>query len=1475
MYRIRKLSIIIALIMVLQLGLYGWSAPTGISAATGGPVASGYSPADNLTSVPLNSDLKITFDEKVKKGPHIAHIAIYQSGTNKLVESISVTSSQVWINSSDQREVTINPYLSGTSGKLELNTDYYVLIDAGAFLNVSNSAAYAGIQNATTWNFRTVAQEDNQRPSHVTRLPEGNNVSITSTLSLSFDEIVYVAEGSIRISSTDDTRHIAVTSSSVTGSGSSQITVRPDSALLPNTTYTVTIASDNFQDASGNSYPGSSWSFTTAPAPVNMASASPLNPADDATLVPIDANLTIRFDQNVQANSGKYIEIRKVSDNSLFKRMQATSTEITVNGSAVTIDPGNHFAANTAYYVLIEPGAFSKPDPNASEWFYGIPAATVWNFSTGYGNDNSAPYVTKYEPGRSSTANNAQSKLVLTFNEPVYPHTGNIEIRHSTGGELFRSIPMTSERVKGGGTKELVIDATSAMGGESAKSFINNTRYYVTIGNRAIRDGAGNYYSGISSTSGWIFTVSKDTDRPQLDALSPANNATAIAVRARFAATFNTPIIAGAGKIYFHPITSTASVPSVEANFWVDGGNAKRMFIQPSQDLQQDKDYYIYIEEDAITDLVGNSFVGIQNQYQWTFKTIGGDKTAPTVSKSEVSGSVIRLIYNEPLNTNLRPTPASYYVTVAGAPRNVTSVKIEGNMVLLTLASSVSNNQKVILSYSKPATGLVQDISGNEAASLSNMDVSNGYTSTNPVVSSGSVSGNTVQLNFNESLMAVSEYAHTQFTVKVGGSNYSILSMWHSGSVIQLTLSNNIPSDKSVYVTYSPSSYPLTGTSGNRVSGFSNYNVREGNNGNGNNNGGDYYAPYVQFITASNNAILIKYNEPLNSTTAPGSYQYSVTVDGQLRSVLSASVSGDTVVLTVNETIDSGAITKVSYIGSSYALKDYNGNPAASFANIVANSGAGTGETGTLQGAILKGNILTLTFNQVLNQSSIPTTSQFIVKVKNTIRLVSNVQVTGNTVILTLASAANAGDAAQLSYISSNTGLKTIGGGLVNGFTNMNVANQTSLLDSLSGDFEAAAGGGVGIKTSAATSTTDQSPSGQSTKRYAIKNDKFVMAVAKAREAGITVPRIVFKVPDYEKAAMAGVSIAALDMASKQGDVIFVVQHGDMTYELPLSAVDLYELSMMAAGNNVNTQLVISIDKGTTTAASSLKTAISSSKASIVNGPVHYEVMIVNGTSKQQVTAFEGYLTHTLQTSYSVDASQLAAVWLDPVTSTLSYVPTSIKKENGRTIASFMRQGSSAYALVRHDKNFTDLSKHWAARDVEMMASKFIVDGHSVTKYAPDISITRGEFATYIAKGLGLGGNREAAAKFKDVNKDTAMGAYIGAAAAAGIVNGTSNDTFKPNSYIKRQDMAVMMMRAAKVAGLQEQLPQSVESYLNAYRDRGELGDYAQKDMAQAIHYGIINGKSETRLSPTTNASRAEGAVMIMRLLEKAGFLTP
>ncbi|RIX51069.1 hypothetical protein D3P08_18505 [Paenibacillus nanensis] len=1477
MNRTRKLSVVLAILMILQIGLPGWSAPEAVEAAPAGPVAMSFYPADNLSNVPLGANLRIVFDEDVKRGSNTTTFTIYRSSNNEAVETINANDPKVTFTS--PREAVIDP-----AAGFDVNTEYHVLIDGGFFLNASNNAPYAGIQSATRWNFRTTTSTtlDTTRPGLITLNPfTYDQSSFISIIKVNFNETVYASGGNIKLVSAMDTRNIAVTSSSVTGSGSTEITIKTYEPLLPGTQYTLTIEPNSFEDASGNPFNGANWSFTTNPALVKTVS---FYPADNATLVPLydttgastHLDLVVDFNVPVQAVTGKRIEIRKVSDNGVVHSIAATAAN--VSGSEVTIDTAGRLSPTTSYYVWIEPGAFSSAG-NPSELFYGISGATTWNFTTGYGSNPSAPVVQTYSPAPNGTAAGTNTNLILTFNEPVYPDSGNIEIRQSVGNTLFRSIPITSARVKGGGTNQLVIDATSAItNAGAAKAFLNNTRYYVTIDSYAIRNGAGKYFAGITGTTGWTFTITQDGERPLLNTLSPANGSTAVAVDSKFYASFNKPVAVNTSNTISFIPTATGS-SSYQANFYVDPTDNKRVVIEPRTStnlptsLDANTNYYINIEEGAITDLVGNSFAGILNQYQWTFLTRGGDTTAPTVSKSEVSGAVIRLIYNEPLNADLKPSAASYYVSVAGAPRSITSVKVEGNMVLLTLSSAVLYNQKVELSYTKPSVGLVQDISGNQAASFSKLEISNGFTSTNPVISSGSAYGNTVVLNFSEALMTPSAYAYTQFTVNVGGVNYSPTSIWHSGNVLQLTLSSAIASGQAVRVSYTPGSYPLYGTSGNTVAAINSYSLT-GSGG----SASDSYAPVVQSITASGAVVTIKYNELLNSSSVPGTYQYSVLANGQVRPVSNVVMAGDSVYLTLGTAISTGETATVSYIGTSTTVTDLNGNAAASFTNMSVGSGTGTGTGGqaTMQGAILKGSRLTLNFNVALDPNSIPSTSSFVVRVKDMVRVVSSVQISGSTVVLTLASPANVGEAAQITYFTNTNGLKSITGQAVNNFSNVNVANQTTLLDTLTGDYEATEdGNGVVIKSSGATVSSDISPAGVSANRYTLNNDKLITAVTTSRNAGLTNPHIVFKVPDHEKAAIVAVSVITLEMAYKQGgNVTFSVQHGDATYELPLRELKFAELASAVGGNGLSNQVLIAIDQGSSSKTSSLTTALRSSKATVITGPVNYEVMVVNGNAKQELNDFEGYISRTLKTTSSVNESQSAVVWLDPVTNTLSYVPTTFTTTNGVTRATFKRKGNSAYALVKNTSSFSDMGSHWATDTVQMMARKFIVEGRTTTKYEPDKPITRGEFATYIAKGLGLSGDRAAAAKFKDVNANTAMGAYIGAAAASGIVNGVDSSSFKPNSYITRQEMATMMMRAWLAADKTVTLPSSADSYLSKYTDRGKIGSYAKTNMAQAIYLGIINGKTATTLSPTTNASRAEGAVMIMRLLEKAELLT-
>lgn len=100
------------------------------------------SPADNATGITPTSDLTLTFDEAVTRGADSATITIYNYNTSDIVESIPMNSGKIRLDATS-RMVTINP-----DTNLNVNTDYYVLIDYGAFANVSNGAYYAGISSA-------------------------------------------------------------------------------------------------------------------------------------------------------------------------------------------------------------------------------------------------------------------------------------------------------------------------------------------------------------------------------------------------------------------------------------------------------------------------------------------------------------------------------------------------------------------------------------------------------------------------------------------------------------------------------------------------------------------------------------------------------------------------------------------------------------------------------------------------------------------------------------------------------------------------------------------------------------------------------------------------------------------------------------------------------------------------------------------------------------------------------------------------------------------------------------------------------------------------------------------------------------------------------------------------------------------------------------------------------------------------------
>lgn len=162
-------------------------------------------------------------------------------------------------------------------------------------------------------------------------------------------------------------------------------------------------------------------------------------------------------------------------------------------------------------------------------------------------------------------------------------------------------------------------------------------------------------------------------------------------------------------------------------------------------------------------------------------------------------------------------------------------------------------------------------------------------------------------------------------------------------------------------------------------------------------------------------------------------------------------------------------------------------------------------------------------------------------------------------------------------------------------------------------------------------------------------------------------------------------------------------------------------------------------------------------------------------------------------------------------------------------------------------------------RELSAIIDAGIMSGYDDGTYKPDNSVTREEFATFLARALQL---PEGPARFKDVLPSDRLASYINAAAAAGIINGGADGNFSPKATITRQDMALMISNALNYLGkdvpyVKPPFP-DVENISSAYRVA----------IGKSVSLGIISGYTDGRFGPADTARRGQAAAFIYRMLE-------
>ena len=185
---------------------------------------------------------------------------------------------------------------------------------------------------------------------------------------------------------------------------------------------------------------------------------------------------------------------------------------------------------------------------------------------------------------------------------------------------------------------------------------------------------------------------------------------------------------------------------------------------------------------------------------------------------------------------------------------------------------------------------------------------------------------------------------------------------------------------------------------------------------------------------------------------------------------------------------------------------------------------------------------------------------------------------------------------------------------------------------------------------------------------------------------------------------------------------------------------------------------------------------------------------------------------------------------------------------------------SGAALNASHLKNstFKDIMYYpWAYNAIATLEEKGIVNRVSNNWYGPGENITRGDYAMFLVRTLGLTGGGE---NFVDVDPTAEYAKELAIGKAAGIINGVGDNKFNPEAQITRQDMMTMTSRALKLAGSAD---------LSSFSDNGLVADYAASHVSAMVADGLIRGNADGTINPLGNTTRAEAAVIMQRILNK------
>jgi Ca2+-binding RTX toxin-like protein/methionine-rich copper-binding protein CopC len=655
-----------------------------------------------LSSVFRDGQLLVTFSEPVRAlfSDNTFPATITPTLTSKVLNAATVVP-QFSFNGSI---VTVtpapkSPYWSSSS-QYTLNFPAGALTDAAGNATTTNITIPFILPDDTTPPLFLPDQStpaDNATEVKFEFSSKSSDTSLTA-IRLVFNEAVRNASGSatnrhyLYIQNSDDTtdnRAIPLDDTDqVTYEGSTLI-IKPITPLRGSSRYYLYLEYGMLEDY-GNVTVGSGNKFRgiTDPALLNFTTWDNLppslvatQPADNDRQVLVDSHFVLTFSEAVKPGRSGIIAL--VNPQTPAKTLNIDindASQVSFNGTRITVNPADNMVGNTAYYVTVSPGAILDLKDNA---YPGISDTQTLDFST---LDNALKLLTS-SPVDGAVDVSLNTTLKLVFTKTVQPGAGSI-ILSSAGQTRTLSVADTSQVSFAGN----VVSITTS-------GLLEGATYTLQIGAGVIRDMQGAEFAGVGVSQPLAFTTINYS--PTVSGLGYES------IPGKLLLNFSETVTGVSGfSVTDMTIGSLhSSYPAATIS------NTDRLTLTPS--FTEGRDYLLDIPAGSFRDSNAKA-----NLYGYSFGFTVPDVTAPTATALVLSQNIVPdeelvLQFSEPVK--LADPPAT--VTIGSASVTLQANWFSGYLLRIPLAGFGSGLQAGSTYSLSIATNAVSDVTGNVLSS--------------------------------------------------------------------------------------------------------------------------------------------------------------------------------------------------------------------------------------------------------------------------------------------------------------------------------------------------------------------------------------------------------------------------------------------------------------------------------------------------------------------------------------------------------------------------------------------------------------------------------------------------------------------------------------------------------------------------------------------------------------------------------------